>query len=591
VAEFDLAEMILRVTDPEARERRAKVAGPTPGQVPEQFGEYYQRREDEAREVWMQLATGTEAARVVGEHLGVRWPVKSDWDEDAVLEAIWLWTQLHGDGNPPTMHDWSPSLARGSGREDQAVRFEQDGCWPTNTIVKRMFGQWNNAIREAGFTPLKTGQMRRFDGEDAWSERRIVNALRNWADEHGHAPLAIDSKRERAHLDGSHKLTRTFTALPSQQTVSRKFGSWNEALAAAGLEPHRPVRPRIVRERFRRRKPNGPVISRELILEQLRVWRDVFGAAPTMTQWRDESQHTDDLLDELERRTGVRGLVTDGLLTREFGGFIPAMREAGLDIPHRQERHEPAFKAQWTRERIIEAIQQWATVTGDAPFTGDWMKVPAMTSALQRAGVDPESRWCDHRLWPTTHVVSDTFGTWNAAIEAAGFTPRLPGTGQRAGREALWTKERIIDALQRWHAQHGRVPTSNEWGTHGSGRRWNPDAEYPTVNPVLRQFGSWNAALSAAGYANEIRNTSTRIKGGWTCERIIESLRTWADENGRAPTNLDWQAINRARLERARAGTPIADDAKPHPSASMVRQVFGTWAQALAAAGLARAKP
>ncbi len=66
----------------------------------------------------------------------------------------------------------------------------------------------------------------------------------------------------------------------------------------------------------------------------------------------------------------------------------------------------------WTRERIIAAIQEWAERFGHPPASGDW-----------RFGVAP--------YWPATSTVQNRFGSWNAAISAAGFTPLRSGKRRR----------------------------------------------------------------------------------------------------------------------------------------------------------------
>jgi hypothetical protein len=55
----------------------------------------------------------------------------------------------------------------------------------------------------------------------------------------------------------------------------------------------------------------------------------------------------------------------------------------------------------------------------------------------------------------------------------------------------VWTRERILQAIDA-HARHlGRPPKSREWG--------RGTAEHPSVVTVRNRFGSWNEALRAAG--------------------------------------------------------------------------------------------
>lgn len=69
----------------------------------------------------------------------------------------------------------------------------------------------------------------------------------------------------------------------------------------------------------------------------------------------------------------------------------------------------------WTREAIIELIQKWAEKYGEPPRFNDWF-------------VKAKTEWkfgeVSKRTWPYSYTVVWMFGSWNAAIEAAGFKPR-----------------------------------------------------------------------------------------------------------------------------------------------------------------------
>lgn len=75
-------------------------------------------------------------------------------------------------------------------------------------------------------------------------------------------------------------------------------------------------------------------------------------------------------------------------------------------------KHSTGAKPQWSREQIIEAMQEWDNLHGHPPTVSEW---------LHRDGL-PD--WC-----PTSGVVFNRFGKagWNKAIEAAGFMPRRVG--------------------------------------------------------------------------------------------------------------------------------------------------------------------
>jgi Homing endonuclease associated repeat len=80
--------------------------------------------------------------------------------------------------------------------------------------------------------------------------------------------------------------------------------------------------------------------------------------------------------------------------------------------------------------------------------------------------------------------VRTVFGSWSAALEAAGFDA-----------DQQWTKRRILEAMWDWKAEHGRPPTHDEWLRADRMRR------RPTSQRVKETFGSWNAGLEAAGFA------------------------------------------------------------------------------------------
>ena len=72
---------------------------------------------------------------------------------------------------------------------------------------------------------------------------------------------------------------------------------------------------------------------------------------------------------------------------------------------------------------------------------------------------------------------------------------------------SIWTRDSIVAAMQAWHAEHGEPPTALDWNPHD--RRWGRGtlAErkrrhlgYPYVSSVLKAFGTWNAAIAAAGF-------------------------------------------------------------------------------------------
>lgn len=73
----------------------------------------------------------------------------------------------------------------------------------------------------------------------------------------------------------------------------------------------------------------------------------------------------------------------------------------------------------WTREWIVSKIQEWTSLYGEPPTAEDW----APQTVHSRRANAVRTRFYS-ASWPYTEYVQRRFGSWNAGIEAAGFTPR-----------------------------------------------------------------------------------------------------------------------------------------------------------------------
>jgi hypothetical protein len=137
------------------------------------------------------------------------------------------------------------------------------------------------------------------------------------------------------------------------------------------------------------------------------------------------------------------------------------------------------------RAESLEALQAWAEVT------------PGRLSCQSYA------RWrLTHPETPGRNTVARAFGTWHAAMEAAGLIDRAARTAKRAGGEARRAedrrvkRERVVTAVRRFEAEHERMPRAIEFF------KWRfahaPDT--PSQAAVYKLFpGGWQAVLNAAG--------------------------------------------------------------------------------------------
>jgi hypothetical protein len=135
------------------------------------------------------------------------------------------------------------------------------------------------------------------------------------------------------------------------------------------------------------------------------------------------------------------------------------------------------------------------------------------------------------------------------------------------GAPRRWTRDRIIAALQA-EATDGAAPTSDSW------TRRDPTGRRPAASTVIKTFGSWNAAVAAAGLEPRRRGGQAGTPTGrlhWTDDEMLDALRAYGREHGRAPTSIEWKT---------------AEDS--HPSAHTIGKRFGSWANAVERAGFAR---
>src|SRR5262249_32319665 len=82
-------------------------------------------------------------------------------------------------------------------------------------------------------------------------------------------------------------------------------------------------------------------------------------------------------------------------------------------------RH-PGVPRRWDRTAIVGALREWIELTGAAPRRQDWSGERA--GSASRA----QRRWmAEHPRWPSSSCVAAHYGSWSAALEAAGVERRI----------------------------------------------------------------------------------------------------------------------------------------------------------------------
>ena len=154
---------------------------------------------------------------------------------------------------------------------------------------------------------------------------------------------------------------------------------------------------------------------------------------------------------------------------------------SGYNAPRLCVRCNNSAQRIWTKEAVVAAIQAWAKEHGHPPTASEWMTACPEGTHPATATVYRRSTHKSNRSAP--------FQYWADAIEAAGY--ERPTTGRRLD-DPHWDRETVIAAIQQWVTRHADIPSMADW------TRARPP--FPAAVTACYYFGSWNAAISAAGF-------------------------------------------------------------------------------------------
>jgi hypothetical protein len=175
-----------------------------------------------------------------------------------------------------------------------------------------------------------------------------------------------------------------------------------------------------------------------------------------------------------------------------------------------------------TRDYLIERLQALAARLGHTP-------------TQQEVDADPYS--------PCRVTYAHRFGSWNAALEAAGLPLNRPSVP--------YDCEMLLETLRQLADRLGRAPVTRELVEHG----------LPCQATYTVRFGSWEAALAQIG----LQPRGSRL---YERDELLGVLRDLAEELGHPPTQAElWER-----------------EGLPRPTTYKYR--FGSWSRALEAAGL-----
>lgn len=387
---------------------------------------------------------------------------------------------------------------------------------PLWAAAGKRFGNWENTLRAAGIDPDDVRKFR------IWGDNKTLLAeIRR----HAETGLPMNSASMEKRDSGLLAI------------AVKRFGSWDNALMAAGLNP---------RDCRARRKPYTP----EEIIETIEF------------MWQNGQPLC---------HVAVKSSSIYPAAVRFFGSWDAALREAGLD-PKKIRRSNPSDAKEvleWIRKRAkegkpvnyMEASKSgYHIVNAGRKLFGSW------TDALMAAGIDGHLVNKNHKRWDRITItetllrrkadglplnpyavskvipldsVSREFGSYKNALSEIGINP----AEIYLMRE--WTDESILQAIRLRHEEGKSLFCSHV-----------QREDLGLLSCSISRFGSWSSALAAAGF-NPKEHRGNHPK--WTRESVIQSIR-----------------------EQIRPGERLScTRVKPRSAHTAALRIFGSWQAAL----------
>lgn len=274
---------------------------------------------------------------------------------------------------------------------------------------------------------------------------------------------------------------------PGARAVVTRLGSWRRALLVAGFDAAR--------------RPAGAFVTRQDCIAAVGAYA---------AEAAREGQHPG--LVGYERIAAARRWPSRTTITARLGPWTAALRVAGVDLPERRIDRDDCLIA-----------------------------VGVYVAEMTRAGHYPAIRGYDavasSRGWPPARIVAGQLGSWMAALAGAGF---------KSTRSApRWvSRQDCIAAVRAYVAEAtlaGRHPGVVVYDAVSKERGW-PQRQ----STVMARFGSWSAALSAAGYTNPIHQRSHRV-GRDQCLAAVGSYLAETVEAGTTPSLAGYGKLARSR--------------------------------------------
>jgi hypothetical protein len=410
------------------------------------------------------------------------------WSRELLLERCQLWAIETG--APPKYNDWMPvDRSRHHGASTAgAEKWEREaGLWPQASLVYRYFdGGWREMFLEAGFPSPPPILMP--------LQERIPYALTLYYGEG--LEWAAVGEIVGMKPDSIRRYTRAHPCATCHNWVATKAPRCRKCANAHN-------------SRW------GTPWTAEECVAAIQLWVQRHGELPAADMWKppyDPRWH-----EQADGQLAFPPAATVTKLFRDRGGWNGALNAAGYNRPRAPES---------SKDEIERNIRAFYLTHGEAPTRYSWDRTPswstvaahydgnpndAMRAAsvpirtLERGKADALS---DQQLYAQVRHMAEELGhsprpnqriarlkgeycspsyitkrlrvSWNEILIRSG----LPIT-----QAARLAPTAVLDALDAFHAEHGRWPKAGEW---------NRGPYRPALTSIYRKYDTFEAALDAA---------------------------------------------------------------------------------------------
>lgn len=492
--------------------------------------------------------------------------------------------RLHGDPHPDFLAHWEPIYTR-EYVLDRLYEYAQRGFWMDMKTIAEIdcslvaavghyvMLDWDASLRLIGVDPVEHRGLVRVDDF-------TIEDFRRWL-----------QSREQQGLDCTFGVVREerdqWRRPPRMLTWGlRRFGNWRKALNAAGVDLSKPVfgshpfpTEREVRAEIKRLKDADADLSHTAVcllprgtqltsagIRLFGTWEAALDAArvPKRLRGRQVTYETaEDVLRAITNRMEYQfrlsplelnyGPRSDIPLWKKafafFGSWRKAVNAAGGTAEHRRQAAQTPFS---TPAKVIVELQRRVN-------QGQLLARREITSNDQ-----------DKHL---SIMASGFFGSWQAAVRAAGFDPKAYHQ-KNLNPERKYTDEKEVLAAIRRRQRQGQ-PLNARGLTHGDHQ------DVPLLYTARKLFGGWQKAIVAAGInyqkiakkQQDYESLKDRVYRNYsTRQEVIDEIRR------RTQASLP---VNHRALTH---GDP---DVRDWPLLNAGKKLFsGDWDRALRAAGV-----